>query len=168
MTDPEDIIRRAEMAGLKIVTAESCTAGMVADFLASVPGASRTFWGGFVCYMPEAKTRMLGIEKALLENYGLVSRETALAMAAGALEHSGADLAVAVTGLAGPDGDGSGLPIGTVWIGAARRGGECKALAYRYAGSRQEVRAAAAREALEVLGQLLIQSSRTLCTFQAG
>jgi PncC family amidohydrolase len=155
MAEPEDIIRRAETAGLKIVTAESCTAGLVADLLASVPGASRVFWGGFVCYTPEAKTRMLGIDEALLEKYGLVSRETAVAMAGGALEQSGADLAVSVTGLAGPDGDGSGVPVGTVWIGAARRDGERAAAVYRYTGSRQDVRAAAAREALEVLGRRL-------------
>lgn len=140
---------------MKIVTAESCTAGMVADLLASVPGASRVFWGGFVCYSPGAKTRMLGIEGALLEKYGLVSRETVQAMALGALRQSGADLAVSVTGLAGPGGDGSGLPVGTVWIGTASRNGWCEALMYRYAGSRQEVRLAAAREALEVLGRVL-------------
>ena len=155
MTDPGAIIRHAETAGLKIVTAESCTAGLTADLLVSVPGASRVFWGGFVCYTPEAKTLMLGIEKALLEKYGLVSRETAMAMARGALKRSGADVAISVTGLAGPDGDGSGVPVGTVWIGAARRGGECNALSYHYTGSRQEVRAAAARESLEVLGRLL-------------
>ena len=155
MTDPGAIIRHAETAGLKIVTAESCTAGLAADLLASVPGASRVFWGGFVCYTPAAKTLMLGIEKALLEKYGMVSRETAMAMARGALKRSGADVAISVTGLAGPDGDGSGVPVGTVWIGAACRGGECNALSYHYTGSRQEVRAAAAREALEVLGRLL-------------
>ncbi|MDR0387312.1 MAG: CinA family protein [Treponema sp.] len=155
MTDPADIIRRAETAGLKIVTAESCTAGLAADLLASVPGASRVFWGSFVCYTPDAKTRMLGIEKALLEKYGLVSRETAAAMAGSALKLSGADMAVSVTGLAGPEGDGSGVPVGTVWIGAACRGGKPEASAYRYAGSRQEVRRAAAREALEVLRRLL-------------
>jgi PncC family amidohydrolase len=151
MTNPEDIIRRAETAGLKIVTAESCTAGLVADLLASVPGASRVFWGGVVCYTPEAKTRMLGIGQTFLERYGLVSRETAMAMAGGALKQSGVDLAVSVTGLAGPEGDGSSVPVGTVWIGVACRGGEPDASMYRYTGSRQEVRRAAAREALEVL-----------------
>ncbi|MDR0760901.1 MAG: CinA family protein [Treponema sp.] len=159
MIDPKGIICRAETAGLKIVTAESCTAGLAADLLASVPGASRVFWGGFICYTPEAKTLMLGVEEALLAKYGLVSRETAMAMAGGALERSGADVAVSVTGLAGPDGDGSGVPVGTVWIGAARRNGECKARAYHYTGSRQSVRSAAAREAIEVLGRLLIGCS---------
>jgi PncC family amidohydrolase len=128
---------------------------MVADLLASVAGASRVFWGGFVCYTPEAKTRMLGIGRALLERYGLVSGETASAMALGALKQSGADLAVSVTGLAGPGGDGSGVPVGTVWIGAARRDGKCEALMYRYTGSRQEIRRAAALGALEVLDRFL-------------
>jgi PncC family amidohydrolase len=155
MAKPEDIIRRAETAGLRIVTAESCTAGLVADLLASVPGASRVFWGGFVCYTPEAKMRMLGIEEALLEKYGLVSRETALAMASGALKQNGADIAVSVTGLAGPGSDGSGVPVGTVWIGVARLGGESEALAYHYTGSRQDVRRAAALEALEFLSCFL-------------
>jgi PncC family amidohydrolase len=155
MIDPKDIIHRAEIAGLKIVTAESCTAGLAADLLASVPGASRVFWGGFICYTPEAKMLMLGIEEALLEKHGLVSRETAMAMASGALERSGADVAVSVTGLAGPDGDGSGVPVGTVWIGAARRDRECTAQAYHYSGSRQAIRVAAAREAIEVLGRFL-------------
>ncbi|MDR0377526.1 MAG: nicotinamide-nucleotide amidohydrolase family protein [Spirochaetaceae bacterium] len=156
MIDPVDIIRRAETAGLKIVTAESCTAGLAAALLASAAGASRVFWGGFVCYTPEAKTSMLGLEKTVWEKYGLVSREIAKAMAWNALERSGADLAVSVTGLAGPGGDGSGVPVGTVWIGAARRGGECDALEYRYTGSRQDVRSAAAQETLEVLGRLLM------------
>jgi PncC family amidohydrolase len=160
MVEPEVIIRRAEAAGLKIVTAESCTAGMVADLLASAAGASRVFWGGFVCYTPEAKVRMLGIEEALLARYGLVSRETSRAMALCALKQSGADLAVSVTGLAGPGGDGSGVPVGTVWIGAAYRNGACGARVYHYRGSRQEVRYAAAQEALEILGNFLKENSK--------
>jgi PncC family amidohydrolase len=159
MVEPEAIIRRAEAAGLKIVTAESCTAGMVADLLASVAGASRVFWGGFVCYTAEAKVRMLGIEEALLARYGLVSRETSRAMASCALKQSGVDLAVSVTGLAGPGGDGSGVPVGTVWIGAAYRSGASGARVYHYRGSRQEVRYAAAQEALEILDNILKENS---------
>jgi PncC family amidohydrolase len=98
---------------------------------------------------------MLGIEEAFLEKYGLVSRETVLAMASGALKQSGADIAVSVTGLAGPGGDGSGVPVGTVWIGVVRRGGEGEALACHYTGSRQDVRRAAALEALEFLNCFL-------------
>jgi PncC family amidohydrolase len=152
----KDLIRRASGAGLTVVTAESCTAGLVADLLAAVPGASKVLWGGFICYTEAAKTCMLGIAESLLVQYGAVSRETALAMANGSLEKSGADLAVSVTGLAGPDGDGSGLPVGTVWIGAGRRGEEPSARMYRFTGSRQEVRHAAVREALESLARLLL------------
>jgi PncC family amidohydrolase len=151
----EELIHRASGAGLTLVTAESCTAGLVADLLAAVPGASKVLWGGFICYTEAAKIRMLGVDESLLAQYGAVSRETALAMVNGALEKSSADLAVSVTGLAGPDGDGSGLPVGTVWIGIVRRGEEPAARMYRFAGSRQEVRRAAAREALESLARLL-------------
>jgi PncC family amidohydrolase len=156
---PENFIRRASGAGLTVVTAESCTAGLVADLLAAVPGASKVLWGGFICYTEAAKKGMLGLEESLLSQYGAVSRETALAMVRGALEKSGADFAVSVTGLAGPDGDGSGLPVGTVWIGAGRRGEEPGARVYRFAGPRQEVRRAAAREALESLARLLPRSA---------
>jgi PncC family amidohydrolase len=147
----EDLIQRAAAAGLTLAAAESCTAGLAADLLARVPGASRVFWGSFVSYTPAAKTEMLGVDAKLLDRYGAVSRETARAMAEGALARSGADLAVSVTGLAGPEGDGSGVPVGTVWIGIARRGGESRASLYRYTGSRNEVRRRAARDALEAL-----------------
>jgi PncC family amidohydrolase len=94
---------------------------------------------------------MLGIDPALLLRYGAVSRETACAMAGGALKRSGADTAVSVTGLAGPDGDGSGLPVGTVWIATVLRGGEPDAAMFRYTGPRNTVRMAAARDALRAL-----------------
>jgi PncC family amidohydrolase len=150
MDEPGEVIRRAAGAGIWIVTAESCTAGLVADLLAGVSGASRALWGGYVCYTPEAKARMLGIDGGLLRQYGAVSRETALAMAQGARERSGAQLAVSVTGLAGPLGDGSSLPVGTVWIGVAEAG-ETGARLFNFSGNREEIRRAAAREALREL-----------------
>jgi PncC family amidohydrolase len=101
--------------------AESCTAGLAAAEIASVPGASKVFWGGFVTYSIEAKTAMLGIDRTLIEGYGAVSSETACAMACGALQKSGVDITAAVTGLAGPDGDDRGTPVGTVWIAVAAR-----------------------------------------------
>jgi PncC family amidohydrolase len=94
---------------------------------------------------------MLGLEEEALNRHGAVSRETALAMAKGALDRSGADMAVSVTGLAGPGGDGSPAPVGTVWIGKAVRGGEPEAVLFRYSGSRNEVRISAAKDALEEL-----------------
>ncbi|MDR2021602.1 MAG: nicotinamide-nucleotide amidohydrolase family protein [Treponema sp.] len=147
----EAVIRGLSAASRFLVAAESCTAGLVADLLARVPGASRVFWGSFVSYTVNAKERMLGIDPELIRRFGAVSRETAEAMARGALARSGADLAVAVTGLAGPGGDGTSVPAGTVWIAVARQGGEGEAAVFRYAGSRNEVRAFAASEALGML-----------------
>ncbi|GHV81563.1 competence damage-inducible protein A [Spirochaetia bacterium] len=150
----EQVIRRAAEKKLLIAAAESCTAGLVADLLAGVPGASKVFWGSFVSYTPEAKVRMLGVDAGSLCQYGAVSRETAVSMAKGALERSGADIAVSVTGLAGPEGDGSAVPVGTVYIGVAWSNG-AKAVAYHFFGSRNEVRRLAAGEALgELFRQL--------------
>lgn len=131
-----------------IAGAESLTAGLAADMLARIPGASKVFWGSFVSYTREAKQAMLGISGETLDRHGLVSHETAAAMAAGALEKSGVDGAFSVTGLAGPEGDGSGLPLGTVWIGTALKNGPVKTESFLFTGSRPEVREQAALEAL--------------------
>ncbi|MDR0553898.1 MAG: nicotinamide-nucleotide amidohydrolase family protein [Treponema sp.] len=147
----EALVKKLTARSWTVVAAESCTAGLVADFLAGIPGASQILWGSFVCYTVEAKHVMLGIPMANLRRFGAVSRETALAMAQGALKRSGANLAVSVTGIAGPGGDGSLVPVGTVWIGCAQRGGEAEASVYHYAGSRAEVRETAAWEALCIL-----------------
>jgi PncC family amidohydrolase len=147
----EAVVQRLNAASRFLVAAESCTAGLVADLLAGVPGASRVFWGSFVSYTVNAKERMLGIDPGLIRRFGAVSRETAEAMARGALARSGADLAVAVTGLAGPEGDGSSVPVGTVWIAVARRDGGGETAVFKYDGSRNEVRAFAASEALGML-----------------
>jgi PncC family amidohydrolase len=145
------LIEGLTQASLTLAAAESCTAGLVADLLARIPGASRVFWGSFVTYTLDAKKRMLAVDEALLLAHGAVSRETALAMASGALERSGADMALSVTGLAGPDGDGSPVPVGTVWIGTALRGEEGEASVFHFTGTRNEIRAAAAREALNAV-----------------
>jgi PncC family amidohydrolase len=155
-TDPAALLIEALAAASQtLAAAESCTAGLVADRLARVPGASRVLWGSFVAYTADAKTRLLGVDPELIRRHGTVSRETALAMASGALEKSGAHNAVSVTGLAGPDGDGSGQPLGTVWIGTARRGLPPEAAVHRFAGDRNAVRAAAARAAIEELLRLV-------------
>jgi PncC family amidohydrolase len=132
-----------------LVLAESCTGGLAADLIARIPGASRVLWGSFVVYTPAAKAGMLGLDPGLLAKYGSVSRETACALAVGALEKSGACLSAAVTGLAGPAGDGSAVPVGTVWIATAIRGGEAAAAVFHFPGSRNEVRISAAAAALE-------------------
>jgi PncC family amidohydrolase len=147
----EAVVRRLNAASRFLVAAESCTAGLVADLLAGVPGASKGCWGSFVSYTVNAKDRMLGIDPELIRRFGAVSRETAEAMARGALARSGADLAVAVTGLAGPEGDGTPVPVGTVWIAVVRQDGRGEAAVFKYAGSRNEVRASAAFEALGMI-----------------
>jgi PncC family amidohydrolase len=151
-TDPAALLIEALAAAAQtLAAAESCTAGLVADRLARIPGASRVFWGSFVTYMVDAKERLLGVDPELIRRHGAVSRETALAMASGALKKSGAHLAVSVTGLAGPNGDGSRQPVGTVWIGIARRGLPPEAVACSFAGDRNAIRSAAAHAAITEL-----------------
>ncbi len=103
-------------ANLRIVTAESCTGGLLASALTSHPGSSNWFEGSFVTYRLSAKTRMLDITPVELERYGAVSEHTARRMAQQALQHSDAQLSVAITGLAGPEGDGTNVKVGTLWI----------------------------------------------------
>ncbi|GHV79925.1 hypothetical protein AGMMS49944_17160 [Spirochaetia bacterium] len=151
------LVETLAAAALTLAVAESCTAGLVADLIARVPGASRVFWGSFVTYSVDAKIKLLGVDPVIIHRHGAVSRETALAMAEGALEKSGADVAVSVTGLAGPDGDGSGQKVGTVWIGIARRGfgdavgPSAEAVCYHYTGDRNAIRNAAAAGAIAEL-----------------
>jgi len=116
---------------LTIATAESCTGGLVAATLTEIPGSSNVFERGFVTYSDAAKAAMLGVPTLVLARFGAVSRETAEAMARGALAHSPADLAVSITGIAGPGGGSPGKPVGLVHFAAAARGGrlmhqECK------------------------------------------
>ncbi|MFP3043888.1 nicotinamide-nucleotide amidohydrolase family protein [Treponema primitia] len=145
------LIETLAAASLTLAAAESCTAGLVADLIARVPGASRVFWGSFVTYSVDAKIKLLGVDADTIRRYGAVSRETAAAMAEGALEKSGAGAAVSVTGLAGPDGDGSGQKVGTVWIGIARRGFPAEAVVHHYDGDRSAIRNAAAADAIAEL-----------------
>ncbi|MDR1985682.1 MAG: CinA family protein [Treponema sp.] len=151
MSDAEEVISRLSAASQTIALAESCTAGLAADLLAQVPGASRVFWGSYVSYTEAAKIAMLGLDEGILRQYGAVSRETACAMALGALRQSRADIAAAVTGLAGPEGDGTSAPVGTVWIATVLRGREVQAQAFQYTGSRQGVRRAAAEAVIKEL-----------------
>lgn len=118
-----ELLERCRNARLKLVTAESCTAGLIAATLGAVPGASRVLERGFVTYSNEAKAEVLGVPADLIASKGAVSAEVARAMAEGALKQSRADLAVAVTGIAGPDGGSADKPVGLVHLAAARRGG---------------------------------------------
>jgi PncC family amidohydrolase len=148
------LVRRLSEKSLSLALAESCTAGLAAALIASVPGASRVLWGSFVCYTAQAKAAMLGLDPQRLGRFGLVSGETACDMAKRALEKSGADIAAAVTGLAGPEGDGSDAPVGRVWLASALYGGSPRAKAYNFSGSRNEIRLKAAQALLEDLLEL--------------
>jgi nicotinamide-nucleotide amidase len=108
--------------GILLATAESCTGGMIIAALTDIAGSSAVVDRGFITYSNEAKMEMLGVSAATLDAYGAVSRETALEMAAGALARSRAGLALAVTGIAGPDGGSPEKPVGLVWFGVALKG----------------------------------------------
>jgi len=137
---------------LMVATAESCTGGLVAATLTEIPGSSDVLERGFVTYSNAAKETMLGVPSSVLEQFGAVSRETAEAMATGALAHSPADLAVAVTGIAGPGGGTPGKPVGLVHFAAAARDGRLVHQECRFGDiGRAQVRLVSVRQALAML-----------------
>jgi nicotinamide-nucleotide amidase len=144
---------------LTIATAESCTGGLVAATLTDIPGSSDVFERGFVTYSDAAKAAMLGVPTSVLERFGAVSRETAEAMAQGALAHSPADLAVAITGIAGPGGGSPGKPVGLVHLGAATRDGRLMHQECRFGDiGRAHVRQVSVLQALAMLHVLAEQT----------
>lgn len=149
------VLAAAEAAGLTVALAESCTGGMVAAALTDIPGSSAVVERGFVTYSNRAKAEMLGIDPELIATHGAVSAEVARAMAEGALAHSPADLAVAITGIAGPGGATATKPEGLVHFASARRDRPTLTEAVEYgAQGRAAVRTASALKALELLEDL--------------
>lgn len=140
---------------LTVATAESCTGGLIGGALTAVPGMSECYSFGVVTYANEAKEKLLGVNHATLETVGAVSYETACEMAEGALRLSGADLAVAVTGIAGPGGGTSEKPVGLVYIGVACKGRETTACKNIFEGSREQVRNQTVCKALELLLEVI-------------
>ncbi len=151
----------AQAAHQSLVTAESCTGGWIAKVLTDVSGSSDWFEAGMVAYSYEAKQGLLGVRPETLMRYGAVSEETALEMVSGALIHSGATLAVAVTGIAGPGGGTADKPVGTVWIAWKRRGGYPRARLFRFDGDREAVRRQTVATALDGLADLLALERRS-------
>jgi nicotinamide-nucleotide amidase len=150
-----ELLGLCRIKALTIATAESCTGGLVAAILTEVPGSSDAFDRGFVTYSNDAKSAMLGVPPATLEAFGAVSRETAQSMAAGALAHSPANLAVAITGIAGPGGATPGKPVGLVYLAAASRNGQALDEEQRFGDvGRAKVRYASAARALAMLREL--------------
>ena len=153
----ERLGRALAARGLTVTTAESCTGGLIAGAITSVAGSSAWFSEGYVTYANAAKRRLVGVPATTLEAHGAVSEATVRAMARGALERAGADLAVAASGIAGPGGAVPGKPVGTVWLAVATRAGQgageaaaarVSARRHRFGGTRAEVRRAAVIEGL--------------------
>ncbi|MFU8788315.1 MAG: CinA family protein [Methylobacter sp.] len=145
----EQLGRLLKADGKIIATAESCTGGWIAQTMTEVPGSSAWFDRGFVTYSNAAKVQMLGVSAKTLEHYGAVSAETAAQMASGALAHSAADVAVAVTGIAGPDGGTPEKPVGTVFIAWAAKNGKVEVAKKQFSGNRRQIRAQTVACALE-------------------
>ena len=147
-----ELIARYRSASLMVATAESCTGGLIAALMTEIPGSSDVVERGFVVYSNAAKEEMLGVPAATLAGYGAVSEETARAMAEGALEASRAEVAVSVTGIAGPDGGTAAKPVGLVHFACARRGGPIVTREERFGDiGRDGVRLASVRVGLELL-----------------
>lgn len=152
----ERLLRETKARRYTIATAESCTGGLIAATLAAVPGASASLERGFVTYANEAKIEMLSVRIEMLSEHGAVSREVALAMVEGALMHSPADIVVAVTGVAGPDGGTPEKPVGLVHIAAARRDGPVVHEEKRFGAiGRHEIQEATVAAALELMQRVL-------------
>lgn len=136
--------------GKTLATAESCTGGGIGAALTAVPGSSQVYVGGIISYTNDIKAQLLGVPRETLDQFGAVSQPVAIAMALGARKALGADVAVSVTGLAGPGGDAFGNPVGTVWIGYAD---ERKHMArwFLFSGDREQVRLQAVEEALKLI-----------------
>ncbi len=134
--------------GMSLTTVESCTGGGIAYAVTAVPGSSGWFRQGLVTYSNEIKHSLAGVDTEILERFGAVSRETVRQMAAGGLASAGADVAVAVSGIAGPDGGTAEKPVGTVWIACAARGELSSEKCFHFTGDRAAVREATIRQAL--------------------
>ena len=147
----ETVLVRCRAKGWTLATAESCTGGMVAAALTDIAGASDVVERGFVTYSNRAKSELLGVPRELIEKHGAVSAETAAAMAEGALAKAPVDIAVAVTGIAGPSGGTKDKPVGLVYFGVARSGGKTLTERQIFKGDRADIRRATTARALQLL-----------------
>lgn len=145
------VVDRLRERGLSVVTAESCTAGLISAVLTHIPGVGECFQGAFVAYSKEHKVAALGVDEALLREKGSVNCETAEQMARGALQNSRATLAIAITGVLGPDPDEDGNPAGLVYLATYRRHGSPTVKKFTFEGSPDAVRRQAVRQALSML-----------------
>lgn len=157
VTLEETVVELLKEKGKTVTTAESCTGGLVAGRLLNVPGASSVYMEGYITYSNEAKEKLLGVSHSTLEQCGAVSKETACEMAEGAAKAAGADLAISVTGIAGPDGGTKEKPVGLVYVGCYADG-EARAYEFHFTGNRAKNRESTVAKALTILREALINS----------
>lgn len=141
--------------GFKMASAESCTGGLISAGITDIAGSSEIFDRGFITYSNEAKMNLLGVSAATLEAFGAVSEQTAIEMAEGAIQHSLADVAVSVTGIAGPGGGSPEKPVGLVYIGVGLKGQKAKAFQHNFHGDRTAVRQQSVESALSHILDLI-------------
>ena len=153
LAQAESLLIACRAAGVMVATAESCTGGLIAASLTAIAGSSDVVDRGFVTYSNQAKTDLVGVDPALIEANGAVSEPVARAMAEGAVARSRADLAISVTGVAGPGGGSPDKPVGLVWFGCARRGEATTSISRVFPGDRSEIRRATVALALDLLRQ---------------
>ena len=154
MRQSEALLRRCRSAGLMVATVESCSGGLLASALTSIAGSSDVFERGLVTYTNEAKTELASVPAELIEAHGAVSEEVARAMAEGGLVNSRADIAVGITGVAGPGGGSEAKPVGCVHIAASRRGRTTLHRRHLFPGDRTKVREASVLAAIALIGRL--------------
>jgi nicotinamide-nucleotide amidase len=159
--DAEALLAELKRLGFRLATAESCTGGLLAGLLTEIAGSSAVFERGFVTYSNSAKSELIGVPPALLERHGAVSEEVARAMAEGALAHAPVDVAVSVTGIAGPDGGSRDKPVGLVYFAAAPRGRPTLVRECRFGSiGRTAIRLASVRSAMELARQAVSATGR--------
>lgn len=142
--------------GVKLASAESCTGGWLAKIITDIPGSSLWFTGSVVCYSNESKTSLLGVNQSTLNEFGAVSGETVIEMVEGLFAHTDANVAVAVSGIAGPDGGSEDKPVGLVWLCWGKRDKSVYAKPYNFAGDRETVRKQSIAQALNCLLDLQV------------
>jgi nicotinamide-nucleotide amidase len=153
--EAESLLAACRTKGIMLVTAESCTGGLIVAALTSIAGSSDVVDRGFVTYSNEAKNQMVGVPMPLIESHGAVSEPVAAAMAEGALARSRAAIAVSVTGVAGPGGGSAEKPVGLVWFGLARTGTPAITARQIFPGDRMRIRAATVAHAFKMIRAVL-------------
>jgi len=156
MTEFKTLVEILKQKKLMISTAESCTGGLIAKLITDIPGSSELFIGGVISYSNEMKMKWLGVKLVTLEKYGAVSEQTVSEMLSGIIQQTGTDMAVAVSGIAGPTGGTPEKPVGTVFIGVAIKDQKL-VNKFLFKGSREEVRIQSAMRALEMIETMLIK-----------